>query len=162
MKPGQTRADIVNRSRLHGNIMPGELINRAKPTGNFQFTWCPINDGEIFADLKEEGYRVVTESEWATVRHEWQDAPEAVRRRWGTDRHLYWRDQFAMFRDEDLWKLQMANREEGRDRDFTAQKSYESAIEKAQSSGLAVEGTIAGQQFTVPAPKVRKSVNMGG
>lgn len=162
MLPNQTRETIVNRAALRSNIMPGELTNRANPTHQFHYAWCPIDDVNFFADLKDEGYRVVTESEWVSTRHEWEPAPEALRRRWGVDRHLYQRDEFLMFRNETLWKLEMERRAEGRDRGTSMQKTYESAIEDAQGKGLAVEGTVAGQSFTVPAPKQRKSVNFGG
>lgn len=158
LKPNQRRSEIINAPALKGNIFPGEVINKANPYANYQFVWVPFNDPDFYQDCRDDGYMPVIEAEWLNQRQGWEwETPEKDRFRWGVTGMLVKRDEFLMYRDEDAWKREQARRLEFNERSIKGR--HEEGINLAQSHGLEVEGTIAGQSYSVKAPKRTHTVS---
>jgi len=155
-KVSDRREGLLNAQDLKQNIEPMDLVNRAAPSANYQFAWCPLGDNDYFQDLRDDGYKPVIEAEWICERWEWM-IPERDKWRWNESRHLLYRDNFLMYRDEALWAQQMRRRE--RQNENSIRANTDKAVQQAQSHGMAVEGEIAGQAFAIPAPARRKSVS---
>lgn len=141
LKPGMRRTH-KQRHSLRANVYPGELVNRAKKNGNFQFAWCPFKDTDFFYDLKEDGYKPVIEAEWVLGRETWEwFQPEKDRWRWSETKMLINRDEFLMFRDEDLYQQEMNNRLAINEdqRDARKDDAVEAASRIARNAGVEVE-----------------------
>lgn len=155
-QPNTRREDMLNKAALKMNIFPGEVVNKSRPNGNYQFAWVPYSDADYFQDLKDEGYKPVIQSEWQCERWDWF-TPTKDQWRWSVSDMLTHRDSFLMYRDETLWRAQQEaqhSRVENQIRD-----QYEGGINAGQSLGLAVEGEYAGKQVRVEAPKKRVTVS---
>ena len=155
-RPSLRRQQLNNAIQLKMNIEPMELVNRAHPEKNFQFTWVPFGDDDFYQDAKDEGYKPVIESEWINQRWDWV-VPDVDKKRWSETSLLVTRNYFLMYRDEELFAREMRNRETQNERSIKA--NTEQAIVAAQGHGMAVDGEVGGQKFEVPAPTRRKSVS---
>lgn len=161
IKVNQRRADFSNRDSLRTNVFAGEVINRSLPEANYQFCWVPFNDDEFFSDCKDEGYRVVTKSEWLCNRDAWAwNTPDKDRYTWSVANMLVYRSMFLVYRDEDLWKQQQDNRAKFSESRIV--QRYEQEAENAQRisfdagvEGLEVEATNSGQDFKAKGTKRR-------
>lgn len=136
--PNQQRSH-KQRFALRGNIEPGDLFNKSHPSENYQFSWCPFTDVHYYHDCKSEGYKPVIESEWILARDtwEWQEGSQ-VKWRWSVERMLVNRDEFLMYRDENLWRQEQDNREQ--DSENSIKGRSETAMNQADR--LAHEGGV--------------------
>lgn len=138
-RPNQERSS-KQRLVLRANIEPGDLINREHPEDNYQFAWVPLSDVHFYHDLKDEGYKVVVEAEWVNTREtrEWA-TPEKDKWRWASTRMLMNRDEFAMYRNEDMWEIEKANRLQLSNVDQYKEAAIEKAAKISGDSGVEVE-----------------------
>lgn len=158
--PSHKRSDFVNASELRGNIFPGEVISKAKPHDNFQFVWAEY-PGTDYADrwlddLKDSGYLPVVESEWTVNRFEWNTPPSQMLR-FNEERHLTQGRSFLWYRHSDVYRKEQQARQEREEGRINA--LVNSSIAEGQQLGMAVEGTYAGQPFSLSAPKRRTTVS---
>ena len=154
--PDFKRESIINKDSLKMNIAPGDLVNRANPTHNYQFAWVPFDDNDYFQDCKDDGYKVVTEAEWLNNRWEW-NTPDAQKFRWNESRLLTHRNFFLMYRDETLYRKAMAKRLMIAEDQLDA--LYGKGVEDGLRHGMSVEGEYAGKTIDVKAPRRRSTVS---
>lgn len=134
------------RFALRANIEPGDMINRDHPTDNFQFAWCPFADTDFYHDLRDEGYKPVVEAEWIENRgtREWYQ-PDKTRWRWSETKMLVNRDEFLMYRNEDLYRQEQLNRlnltdpNGAQDPAHRKEEAIESASRIAYNAGIEVD-----------------------
>lgn len=127
---------------LRSNIYPNDLVNRSHATENYQFAWCPFKDTDFYHDLKDEGYKPVIEAEWVLGRDAWEwYKPEKDKWRWSETTMLVNRDEFLMYRNEDLWNQEQAKRLAITDNSMAGRKemAVESASRIARDAGVEVE-----------------------
>lgn len=154
--PNLTRESVINKEGLKMNIMPGDIINKDRPTDNYQFTWCDFNDPDYFQDCKDDGYKVVIEPEWVNARWEWS-TPDKDKFRWNESRMLVHRSFFLMYRNETLYRQQVAKRLQLAEDQIAS--IYDKGIEAGLAHGMSVEGEYAGNPINVSAPKRRHTVS---
>ena len=155
-KPNIRRQDVINAGGLKMNVFPGEVVNKADKSANYQFAWVQFDDQDYYQDLKDEGYKPVIRDEWEVNRWDWF-TPEKDKFRWNTGSHLVYRDYFLMYRNQDLWALQQANQQNFIEKRIDG--IYSNSVEDGLRHGLSFESEIAGKPVNVEAPKKRHSVS---
>lgn len=157
-KIAEPRLGKNNYVSLKGNIEPMDIVSRAHPEDNFQFTWCPFKDREYFQDCRDDGYKIVLESEWVQPDTRWDwEIPDNERSRWGVTKMLVNRDMFLMYRTRELWQTAMRERSQLNDNSISNRTSGD--IERSQRAGVSFEGEVAGQPIHVPAPSRTHTVS---
>lgn len=154
------RKDITNRHSLKTNIYALDLVNKNRPTDNFQFAWVPFKDSDFYQDLKDDGYKVVTKGEWVLNREAWEwFTPEKDLFRWAVDNMLVNRNEFLMYRNETLWKEEQERRLNFNEQRINARQesTAEAALKHAYDSGIGIEVDASGPNGTVTAGGVRRT-----